>query len=89
MVILIWEEAPILTSLQISDTSSVIHTDLHRSRDVNFFPDCKEEIMAANHTQTITLLWLYDGSTVLPLFSCLEGNQQSTLFSEDGKDDFF
>lgn len=45
--------------------------------------------MAANHTEAVTLLWLYDGSTVLLLFSCLGGNQQSTLFSEDRRDDYF
>lgn len=45
--------------------------------------------MAANHTQAVTLLWLYDRLTVLPLFSCLGGNQRSTVFSEDGRDDNF
>lgn len=45
--------------------------------------------MAASHTKDVTFLWVCDRLTMLLLFSILGGNQQRTLFLDDGRDDPF
>jgi len=45
--------------------------------------------MAASHTKEVIFVWPYDQLIMLLLFSRFGGNQQRTLFLDDGRDDPF